>query len=136
MSNYLIAPVILVCVIALCSCDSVPNAQEEANAKLVQRLSQLENRIAQLEQRKSQMLDRQPKTTGDWVLWYQAEGINAGYPAAQTAFSTKEACLESAAQWSVPKGEVVSRDPYIIRNKSGGIIYRCLPQGINPLQRN
>jgi hypothetical protein len=129
--------VVLALSACLSACDLPAEQQraQTAESKLDQKFIQLESRVENLQHTQVKLAESQQSQNGDWVLWSQAEGINAGYPVAQSAFPTKEACLESASQWSIPGGQVVSRDPYIIRNKSGGWIYRCLPHGTDPLAR-
>jgi hypothetical protein len=123
------------------ACDALPNPQEEAQrdqaiAKLEDRVSQLDAKESQLDQRQAAIVDRQANTTGEWILWYQVGGMNPTYPTAQSAFSSKEQCLDAAHAWQIPKQQVDSWDPYVIRNKDGEYIYRCLPNGINPMQRH
>lgn len=122
-------------ILVLTSCDALPNPEKETQRDQV--IAKLENRVSQLE-RQTAFVPSQAKarTTGDWIIWYQEEGLNAGYPRAQSAYSSKEDCLAAAGQWTIPNGKRASYDPVIIRNKSDGIILRCLPTGIDPIQRH
>jgi len=122
-------------ILVLTSCDSLPNPAKEAQRDKA--IAKLEDRVSQLE-RQAALVPSQSnaRTTGDWIMWYQEEGINAGYPQAQSAYSSKENCLAAAGQWTIPNGKLAANDPVIIRNKSQGIILRCLPTGIDPIQRH
>jgi hypothetical protein len=118
--------------ICLASCDVAPNQDSQKTKAFAEQLSaqlnQLENRLSKVEAITA--------NAGNWTLWYQPEqGFNTPYPVAQSAFPTKEACLESAYQYSVTGGAVTSRDPYVIQTKTVRFIYRCLPNGIDPYMR-
>jgi hypothetical protein len=118
--------------ICLPSCNLVPNQDSQQTKALTEQLSA---RLNQVESRLSKV-EATTANAGNWTLWYQTESQGfANRPVAQSAFPTKEACLESAYQYSVTGGEVTSRDPYVIQTKTARFIYRCLPYGINPLAR-
>jgi hypothetical protein len=71
------------------------------------------------------------------VLWQSQQDLhnafNSGYPTAQSAYATKELCVQASQGWSIPEEKVIAMDPYIIENKAYRVTYRCLPTGIKPI---
>jgi hypothetical protein len=69
---------------------------------------------------------------GNWTLWQVTEAINAGYPQALSAFSSKNECLTAASSWTFPGGKVVGQNPTIFQLKGYRIRLECLPVGTTP----
>jgi len=118
----------------LTGCDAQPHSNVAAKpdelASINQRLGVLQARMSALE-RSVQTLQQTPP--GNWTLWQVAEGINAGYPQALSAYSGKSDCFTAAAGWTFPGGvKVVAADPVIVQLKGYRIRLECLPVGVNP----
>jgi hypothetical protein len=117
---------------SLTGCDpqlpSKVTAQADELASISQRMTTLEGRISTLEQ----SLQRQQQSVGNWTLWQVNEAINAGYPQALSAYSSKPECLSAASGWSFPGGKVVAEDPTIFQLKGYRIRLECLPVGTTP----
>jgi len=77
-----------------------------------------------------QTLQRQQ--VANWTLWQVNEAVNAGYPQAFSAYSSKADCLSAAGGWSYPGGTVVAQDPIIFQLKGYRIRLECLPVGTSP----
>jgi hypothetical protein len=116
----------------LTACDVQPHsnpAQSDELASIKQRVGTLEVNVSALVQ-SVQKLQQSPP--GTWTLWQVTEAINAGYPQALTAYSSKNECTSAAAGWSLPGGKVVNSDPTIIQMKGFRVRFECLPVGVNP----
>jgi hypothetical protein len=123
----------LACAASLTGCDlqlpSKVTAQADQLASLNQRTSGLEARISTLEQ----TLQKQQQSVGNWTLWQVYEGINAGYPQAMSAFSSKPDCLSAADSWTFPEGKKMAFvDPTIFQMKGFRVRLECLPVGTTP----
>lgn len=122
-----LAIVLLAVMLDSCTPQSDPQNSTKLVAIQVQ-LKQIESRLTQLENSNS---------SSEWVLWLSQENrrypLNSGYPTAQSAYPTKESCLKAASGWSLPDGNVIAVDPYIIQNTRYQLTYRCLPIGVKPI---
>lgn len=105
------------------------SAQADQLAVVNQRVATLEGRVSAMEQ---SVQKQQQSPPGNWTLWQVNEAINAGYPQALSAYSSKPECMTAAASWSYPGGKVVSEDPVIWQLKGYRVRFECLPVGINP----
>jgi hypothetical protein len=121
---------ILTLAASLMGCDQqLPSkvaAQADELASTNQRMAALEGRMLGLEQ----TLQRQQ--VANWTLWQVNEAVNAGYPQAFSAYSSKADCLSAAGGWSYPGGTVVAQDPIIFQLKGYRIRLECLPVGTSP----
>jgi len=116
----------------LTGCDpqlpSKVTAQAEELNSFKQRMTALEDRMSTLEQ----TIQRQQQSVGNWTLWQVTEAINAGYPQALSAYSSKPECLSAAGSWSFPGGKIVAEDPVIFQLKGYRVRLECLPVGTTP----
>jgi len=119
--------------LAAVGCDpqlpSKVTAQADELASLRQRVGALEVSTSALEQSARKLQQSPP---GNWTLWQVNEAINAGYPQAFSAYSSKSECLTAAAGWSYEGGKRVAEDPTIWQFKGYRIRLECLPAGVNP----
>lgn len=117
---------------SLTGCDpqlpSKVQGQADELVSVNQRMTILESRLLTLEQ----TVQRQQQSVGNWTLWQVIEAINAGYPQALSAYSSKSECLSGAASWTFPGGKVVSQDPAIFQMKGYRVRLECLPVGTTP----
>jgi hypothetical protein len=79
-----------------------------------------------------QAIQRQQQSVGNWTLWQVTEAINAGYPQALSAYSSKTECLSAAGGWTFPGGQIVAADPVIFQLKGYRVRLECLPVGTTP----
>src|SRR5689334_15592571 len=93
-----------------------------------QRMTDLESRVSTLEQ----TTKKQQQSVGNWILWQVSEAVNAGYPQALSAYSSKVECLSGASSWTFPEGKIVANDPVIFQLKGYHIRLECLPAGTTP----
>jgi hypothetical protein len=123
---------ILIIATLLTGCDpqlpSRVGAQAEELASITQRLTVLEGRISALEK----TIQTQQESAGNWTLWQVTEAINAGYPQALSAYSSKLECLSAAGGWTFPGGKIVAQDPIIFQLKGYRVRLECLPVGTTP----
>ena len=116
----------------LVGCDMQPRsngaAQSEELASINRRTTALEGRASALEQ----AVQRQQQAVGNWTLWQVSEAINAGYPQAFSAYSSKSECVTAAGGWNYPGGKVVAQDPTIWQLKGYRVRLECLPVGTTP----
>jgi type II secretory pathway component PulJ len=101
-------------------------AQSDELAALNQRMAALEGRMSTLEQ----SVQRQQQSVGNWTLWFVSEALNAGYPQALSAYSSKSDCLNASRNWV--GGKLVAEDPAIFQFKGYRVRYECLPVGTTP----
>jgi hypothetical protein len=122
----------LVFVASLAGCDpqlpSKVSAQAGELAATNQRLGALEVRMSALEQ----TVQTHQQSVGNWTLWQVNESLNAGYPQAFSAYSSKTECLSTARTWSYAGGKVVLDDPIIFQFKGFRVRLECLPTGTTP----
>lgn len=104
------------------------SAQADELAALKQRIGALEVNASALEQ----SVQKQQQSVGNWTLWQVSEALNAGYPQAFSAYSSKSDCLVAAAGWSYAGGKVVGQDPIIWQLKGYLMRLECLPAGTQP----
>jgi hypothetical protein len=123
----------LVFAVSLSGCDpQLPakvSAQSEDLASLKQRVGVLEMNTSALEQSVQKLQQGGP---GNWTLWQVNEAINAGYPQAFSAYSSKSECMAAADLWRYPGGKLVGADPIIWQLKGYRVRLECLPVGVNP----
>jgi hypothetical protein len=116
----------------LTGCDpqlpSKVTAQADELASIKQRMTTLEGSVSMLEQ----TLQKQQQSAGNWTLWQVTEAINAGYPQALSAYSSKPECLSAASGWTFPGSKVVAEDPVIFQLKGYRVRLECLPVGTTP----
>jgi hypothetical protein len=91
-------------------------------------MTTLEERMSTLEQ----TVKTEKKEAGNWTLWQVTDAINAGYPQALSAYSSKSDCLAAAGTWNFSGGKVVAQDPVIIELKGYRVRLECLPVGTTP----
>lgn len=117
---------------SLAGCDpqlpSKVSAQADEVAALKQRVGTLELSMSRLEQ----SVQKQQQSIGSWTLWQVNEALNAGYPQAFSAFSSKSDCLTAADGWSYSGGKKVAEDPTIWQMKGYRMRLECLPAGTTP----
>jgi hypothetical protein len=123
----------LTCAALLAGCDpQLPSkvaAHSDELASTKQRLGALEVRMSALEQSVQRQQQAPP---GNWTLWFVSEALNAGYPQALSAYSSKDECSAVAANWSLPGGTVIGRDPATFQLKGYRVRLECLPVGTTP----
>jgi hypothetical protein len=114
----------------LAGCDAQlgSNAATQAElASLNQHMAALDARMSSIEQT---MQTRQP--SGNWILYYVSEALNAGYAQAWSAYPSKADCLTAAGVWTFPGSKVVALDPVTFQMKGYRIRLECLPAGTTP----
>jgi hypothetical protein len=117
----------------LAGCDpqlpSKVSAQADELASLRQRVGALEVNTSALEQSVQKMQKSPP---GNWTLWQVSEAVNAGYPQAFSAYSSKSDCLGAADLLTYPGGKLVAVDPHVFQMKGYRMRLECLPAGTQP----
>ena len=104
----------------------------QAVSRLSERFDQLDARIARLE--------ATPASGDPWIMWHAEtnlkNALNGTWPTAEAGYPTKQDCLSDAGRWSLPNGQQVGNDPVIWENKEWRMTLRCLPKGVDPIQRH
>jgi hypothetical protein len=119
----------------LCAC------APQGDTQTAQSIAQLSERFGRVEARMSK-LETAPAAGVDevWVLWHAETNLktalNGLWPTAESAYPTKEGCLAAGALWSLPDGKQLSTDPVVVENKEWRMTVRCLPKGVDPIQRH
>lgn len=120
-------------VLALIVVASAVGCDPHANSKMAEQQADINLRVSVLETRVSTLeLQAKQHPAGNWTLWQVSEALNAGYPQALSAYSSKDECVTAAGSWSFPGGTVLSQDPTIFQLKGYRIRLECLPVGVSP----
>lgn len=123
----MLVAVIGLSVVPLGACSQQPSPRQTKS------LVAMRAEVSQLKAKLAAMRNQTPQQ--EWVLWHSRtshNGLVSSGTAPQSAYATKDECLQAAHAWSLPGSRVLSLDPYIFEKAGVRWTYSCLPRDVTP----